>query len=90
MAPVLLKVGVLLFKANGWLHVYDFEGLYLACGIAQVENVKTLLAMGASASAAAGDDMTGLHFAAQKGHTEVCRLLINSGARGFIELKAQS
>lgn len=41
--------------------------------------MKTLLELGADANAAAGDDMTSLHFAAQKGHTEVCRLLLGSG-----------
>lgn len=55
--------------------------LIIAAWAGQVDNVKALLLMGASASAAAGDDMTGLHFAAQKGYTEVCRILINHGMK---------
>ena len=46
----------------------------------QVEVVKSLLAHKASPKAGAMDDMLPLHFAAQKGHTEVARLLINDGA----------
>ncbi len=38
-----------------------------------------MLAAGAQPSAAAGDDMNPLHFAAQKGHTEIVRLLLNAG-----------
>lgn len=46
----------------------------------QTEVVKSLLAHKANPRAGAMDDMLPLHFAAQKGHTEVCRLLINEGA----------
>ena len=38
--------------------------------------LRTLLASGAQALAFAQDDMNALHFAAQKGHTEICRLLL--------------
>ena len=46
----------------------------------QTEVVQSLLAHKANVKAAAMDDMLPLHFAAQKGHTEICRHLINSGA----------
>jgi len=46
----------------------------------QLEVVKSLLAHKANVKAAAMDDMLPLHFAAQKGHTEICRHLITSGA----------
>ena len=42
--------------------------------------VKSLLAHKANPRAGAMDDMLPLHFAAQKGHTEICRLLVNEGA----------
>ena len=44
------------------------------------EAVKLLRAHGSQATAAAMDDMNALHFAAQKGHVEVVRLLLNAGA----------
>lgn len=44
------------------------------------ECVKLLLAHGAQVGAAAMDDMNALHFAAQKGHTEAARALLNAGA----------
>ena len=47
----------------------------------QTEVVQSLLAHKANVKAAAMDDMLPLHFAAQKGHTEVCRHLINGGTR---------
>jgi ankyrin repeat protein len=46
----------------------------------QTEVVKSLLAHKANPRAGAMDDMLPLHFAAQKGHTEICRLLVNEGA----------
>ena len=46
----------------------------------QLDVVKSLLAHKANVRAAAMDDMLPLHFAAQKGHTEICRHLITSGA----------
>jgi hypothetical protein len=45
------------------------------------EVVKLLLANNANPKAAAIDDVNALHFAAQKGHLEVMRQLINAGAR---------
>ena len=42
--------------------------------------MQALLEAGANKSAAAQDDMSTLHFAAQQGHTEVVRTLINAGA----------
>jgi ankyrin repeat protein len=44
------------------------------------ESVKLLLAHGAQVGAAAMDDMNAIHFAAQKGHVEALRALINAGA----------
>jgi ankyrin repeat protein len=41
--------------------------------------VKVLLAHGCNVKAGAVDDMNALHFAAQKGHTEVLRQLLNAG-----------
>jgi ankyrin repeat protein len=41
--------------------------------------VKQLLAHNVNTGMAAGDDMNALHFAAQKGHLEVVRQLINAG-----------
>jgi ankyrin repeat protein len=41
--------------------------------------VKLLLNHGAQTTAAAMDDMNALHFAAQKGNTEVVRTLLNAG-----------
>ena len=46
----------------------------------QTEVVKSLLAHKANPRAGAMDDMLPLHFAAQKGHAEICRLLVNEGA----------
>ncbi len=46
----------------------------------QTEVVQSLLAHKANVKAAAMDDMLPLHFAAQKGHAEICRHLINGGA----------
>ncbi len=43
--------------------------------------MKLLLANQANPKAAAIDDVNALHFAAQKGHVEVMRVLINAGAR---------
>lgn len=40
---------------------------------------KLLMAHGCSPTYAAMDDMNALHFAAQKGHTEICRTLITAG-----------
>jgi ankyrin repeat protein len=42
--------------------------------------VKLLLAHNANVKLSAQDDMNALHFAAQKGHTEVIRLLVTAGA----------
>ena len=44
------------------------------------EALKLLLAHGADAKASARDDMNALHFAAQKGHAEALRHLLNAGA----------
>jgi hypothetical protein len=41
--------------------------------------VKALIAAKCNIGAGAMDDMNALHFAAQKGHLEVCRLLLNEG-----------
>ena len=41
--------------------------------------LKLLLAHGCTVGAAAGDDMNALHFAAQKGHSECVRHLLNAG-----------
>lgn len=45
----------------------------------QVECVKLLLEAGANIKAFAMDDMNAMHFAAQKGHAEVVRQLLNAG-----------
>jgi ankyrin repeat protein len=45
------------------------------------EVVKLLLANQCNVKAAAADDVNALHFAAQKGHVEVMRHLINAGGR---------
>jgi len=42
--------------------------------------VKQLLALGCPVSSAAADDMNALHFAAQKGHAETVRHILNAGA----------
>jgi ankyrin repeat protein len=56
------------------------QALTDALSIAQ-EAVKVLLAAPAiKPKAKAIDDMTALHFAAQNGHAEICRLLITAGA----------
>jgi ankyrin repeat protein len=49
------------------------------CWFSLQEVLKLLLAHGASATEAAADDMGPIHFAAQKGHTEAVRHLINAG-----------
>ena len=41
--------------------------------------MEALLAAGAEANAAAVDDTNALHFAAQKGHTDVVKLLLSKG-----------
>lgn len=46
----------------------------------QTQAVEALLAAGADAHAAATDDTSSLHFAAQKGHTDVVKLLMGKGA----------
>ena len=45
----------------------------------QVECVKALLEAGANTKVFAMDDMNAMHFAAQKGHVEVVRQLLNAG-----------
>ena len=45
-----------------------------------VDAVRALLQQGADASEAQGDGMTGLHWAAQRGHLEMAELLITAGA----------
>lgn len=45
----------------------------------QVECVTALIEAGANIHSAAMDDMSSLHFAAQQGHLEVCRELLNAG-----------
>jgi ankyrin repeat protein len=45
------------------------------------EIVKLLLANQCNPKAAAADDVNALHFAAQKGHVDVMRHLINAGGR---------
>ena len=52
-----------------------------ACAIHTQEAVKVLLAHGSQVAAAAVDDMNALHFAAQRGHTEVVRALLGAGAQ---------
>ncbi len=49
-----------------------------AVGLLQ-DFVRLLLAHGCNATATAMDDMNALHFAAQKGHTEIARHLLNAG-----------
>lgn len=44
--------------------------------------MKHLLAAGAELRAAAMDEMSSIHFAAQQGHTNVCQFLINAGEAG--------
>ena len=41
--------------------------------------MQALLEAGADKSAGAMDDMSALHFAAQQGHTEVVKVLVNAG-----------
>jgi ankyrin repeat protein len=54
--------------------------LHLTDGsILQIDCVKALIAAKCNIGAGAMDDMNALHFAAQKGHLEVCRLLLNEG-----------
>ena len=55
----------------------------------QVECVQALLEAGADKSAGAMDDMSALHFAAQQGHTEVVKALINAGERSVLEGSAE-
>ena len=45
----------------------------------QVDCVKALLEAKADVKVFAMDDMNAMHFAAQKGHAEVVRLLLNRG-----------
>lgn len=57
------------------MHAHDSQAAWAG----QKDAVQLLIAAGAQLSAAATDDINALHFASQKGHQEVCRLLINSG-----------
>ena len=45
----------------------------------QAQAVEVLLATKASLKATAMDDMNALHFAAQKGHTDISNILIENG-----------
>ena len=49
------------------------------CYDMQVDCVKDLLEAGANVKVFAVDDMNAMHFAAQKGHAEVVRQLLNAG-----------
>ena len=49
----------------------------------QVECIEALIVAGADVKAGAGDDMSPLHFAASKGHTEACRTLLAAGTYFF-------
>lgn len=54
--------------------------LHLACWAGQLEAVKVLLhAPSSNKKIGAMDDMNAVHFACQKGHTEIVRHLINAG-----------
>lgn len=45
--------------------------------------MKALLEAGANTKIFAMDDMNAMHFAAQKGHAEVVRLLLNAGELSY-------
>ena len=51
--------------------------------------MQALLEAGADKSAGAMDDMSALHFAAQQGHTEVVKALINAGERSVLKGSAE-
>ena len=57
------------------------QPLHLSAWAGQLECCKVLVAEGADKGAAAMDDTTALHFAAQKGHAEVARFLLNEGSQ---------
>lgn len=48
--------------------------------------MEALIVAGANVHSAAMDDMSSLHFAAQQGHLDVCRALLNTGKRLFYML----
>ncbi len=56
------------------------ESLLDAAKNGDVEVVRTLLASGADPNEAAGDGMTALHWAAERGHAHVTLLLLSGGA----------
>lgn len=57
------------------------DGLIAAAREGDVKAVRALLEEGADVNAAAGDGMTALHWAAQRGRVEVARVLIAGGAK---------
>ncbi len=56
------------------------DGLMDAARNGDVASVRSLLAEGADPSAAQGDGMTALHWAAERGHAQVAELLLSAGA----------
>ncbi len=69
------QVKIISISAECWL-----AAMFLLCLPVQLDALKLLLANGADHKGAAADDMNALHFAAQKGHTEAARHVINAGA----------
>ncbi|KAH0564198.1 ankyrin repeat domain-containing protein 39-like isoform X1 [Cotesia glomerata] len=60
----------------------DFErGIWYAAQSDDIARVKQLLAKGASASEEDSAGYTALHYAARAGHYDVCKLLLEHGAR---------
>ena len=59
---------------------HRYSGYHLQALYVQVDCVKALLEAKADVKVFAMDDMNAMHFAAQKGHAEVVRLLLNHGA----------
>lgn len=62
--------------------LYGFQSFHRGrgpCPGKQLDCVEALVAAKCNIGAGAVDDMNALHFAAQKGHLEVCRFLLNQG-----------